>query len=443
MPLSENFENIDTLLFNKLDKSGGIVSGDLILTKDPLIDNHAVNKKYVDEQIKNSSSGSGLPEGGTEGQSIVKEADGANWGYVSQIQENSNQKITLFNIDQNLLKEQSNFVIEFTPDEGEGTELIDADQIAYNDSITTLSAANVQKAIEKLNEKLLASGGGEIGDYITKAGGTLTGSLILKGDPTENLEAATKQYVDNHGGQSQADKITYNNTTSQLKAIEVQSAIDEVVTNLKNYVNQLEGVNSAIQAVAKTAGEAQTVANNTASNALPKTGGTITGNLNIIGDLTQNGNPIGTSDKIVYGTYVGNNNSYISGGQIINLGFSPVFVIVGLLDRGTRGTSSSRFITYYYEDKDTAEDSLNIYGEVYLGYAGTNYTFYSQNNDGDIEFPLDTVEVLKIIDNGFVVNNSESVESNAGGSFSSGKESIDIMLNKSDKQYWYIAVKGE
>lgn len=30
------------------------------------------------------------------------------------------------------------------------------------------------------------------------SGGTMTGSLVLKGDPAEDLEAATKQYVDNH-----------------------------------------------------------------------------------------------------------------------------------------------------------------------------------------------------------------------------------------------------
>lgn len=441
MPLSENFENIDTLLFNKLDKSGGIVSGDLILTKDPLIDNHAVNKKYVDEQIRNSSSGSGLPEGGTEGQSIVKEADGANWGYVSQIQENSNQKITLFNIDQNLLKEQSNFVIEFTPDEGEGTELIDADQIAYNDSITTLSAANVQKAIEKLNEKLLASGGGEIGDYITKAGGTLTGSLILKGDPTENLEAATKQYVDSHGGQSQADKITYNNTTSQLKAVEVQSAIDEVVTNLKNYVNQLEGINSAIQAVAKTAGEAQTVANNTASNALPKTGGTITGNLNIIGDLTQNGNPIGTSDKIVYGTYTGTSETSISGGREINIGFKPAFVIIGSLARGKRGTGVEKYTSYYYEVKDG--NSFDARGQIFLGYAALDRPLYFSNNDGDDSFDPEGIEVLSISDNGFKVNNATDLSYISGGSWSEGTQEEKALFNFLEDIYFYIAIKGE
>lgn len=33
--------------------------------------------------------------------------------------------------------------------------------------------------------------------YLPLAGGTMTGALTLKGDPTENLQAATKQYVDN------------------------------------------------------------------------------------------------------------------------------------------------------------------------------------------------------------------------------------------------------
>ena len=35
---------------------------------------------------------------------------------------------------------------------------------------------------------------------LDKSGGTMTGSLVLNNDPTENLEAATKQYVDNHSG---------------------------------------------------------------------------------------------------------------------------------------------------------------------------------------------------------------------------------------------------
>lgn len=35
---------------------------------------------------------------------------------------------------------------------------------------------------------------------MSEGGGTMTGALILSGDPTENLQAATKQYVDNNSG---------------------------------------------------------------------------------------------------------------------------------------------------------------------------------------------------------------------------------------------------
>ena len=42
-------------------------------------------------------------------------------------------------------------------------------------------------------------GGEPSGDYLPLTGGTLTGPLTLSGDPTENLQAATKQYVDTTG----------------------------------------------------------------------------------------------------------------------------------------------------------------------------------------------------------------------------------------------------
>lgn len=47
-------------------------------------------------------------------------------------------------------------------------------------------------AIPKFLEKMRNS--------IQTSGGTMTGDLILSADPDQNLEAATKQYVDNKGG---------------------------------------------------------------------------------------------------------------------------------------------------------------------------------------------------------------------------------------------------
>lgn len=36
-----------------------------------------------------------------------------------------------------------------------------------------------------------------VANYLALTGGQMTGEIILHGDPTENLGAATKQYVDN------------------------------------------------------------------------------------------------------------------------------------------------------------------------------------------------------------------------------------------------------
>lgn len=57
-------------------------------------------------------------------------------------------------------------------------------------------------AIPKLLEKMRNS--------VQTSGGTMTGDLILSADPNQNLEAATKQYVDNAGGGFQA---IYDETT--------------------------------------------------------------------------------------------------------------------------------------------------------------------------------------------------------------------------------------
>ena len=44
-------------------------------------------------------------------------------------------------------------------------------------------------------QKVLA----KLDTILPKSGGTMTGTLTLHSDPTNNLEAATKQYADTHG----------------------------------------------------------------------------------------------------------------------------------------------------------------------------------------------------------------------------------------------------
>lgn len=52
---------------------------------------------------------------------------------------------------------------------------------------------------------------------LPKSGGTMTGNLVLKGDPTSNLMAATKQYVDNNRTPAELNVLTSSGTT--VKAV--------------------------------------------------------------------------------------------------------------------------------------------------------------------------------------------------------------------------------
>lgn len=59
-------------------------------------------------------------------------------------------------------------------------------------------------------QKVLA----KLDTILPKSGGTMTGALTLHSDPTNNLEAATKQYADTHG-------VTYATDTEIKKLINI------------------------------------------------------------------------------------------------------------------------------------------------------------------------------------------------------------------------------
>lgn len=54
---------------------------------------------------------------------------------------------------------------------------------------------------------------GDLSGKVNKAGDTMTGPLVLPGDPTQPMEAATKQYVDQHGGGASGDFLPLNGGT--------------------------------------------------------------------------------------------------------------------------------------------------------------------------------------------------------------------------------------
>ena len=54
---------------------------------------------------------------------------------------------------------------------------------------------------------------GDLTGKVNKAGDTMTGPLVLSGDPTQPMEAATKQYVDQHGGGASGDFLPLSGGT--------------------------------------------------------------------------------------------------------------------------------------------------------------------------------------------------------------------------------------
>lgn len=54
---------------------------------------------------------------------------------------------------------------------------------------------------------------GDLSGKVNKAGDTMTGPLVLPGDPTEDNQAATKKYVDEHGGGAAGDYLPLSGGT--------------------------------------------------------------------------------------------------------------------------------------------------------------------------------------------------------------------------------------
>ena len=54
---------------------------------------------------------------------------------------------------------------------------------------------------------------GDLSGKVNKSGDTMTGPLVLPGDPTQPMEAATKQYVDQHGGGASGDFLPLSGGT--------------------------------------------------------------------------------------------------------------------------------------------------------------------------------------------------------------------------------------
>jgi hypothetical protein len=138
------------------------------------------------------------------------------------------------------------------------------------DSYVPVRVGTPQTGDDAVNKNSL---NGTLSGYLKKSGGTLSGALILSGAPTEDLQAATKKYVDDHagtGGVSQeyvdaqvATRLPLNGgtMTGDLVLVSDVPATEHSATS-KNYVLGAFG------------------------SCLPKSGGTMSGPLTLSGAPT-------------------------------------------------------------------------------------------------------------------------------------------------------------
>lgn len=128
-----------------------------------------------------------------------------------------------------------------------------------------------------------------VNDHVTAnslplAGGTLTGDLVLSGDPDANLKAATKQYVDTQvGSAAQTTGSTFTGDVTFDEAISIER-VKEKVSILSSAVTGAQQFNAKDQAVVFHTANASgnfsiniTGDNSTLLNALMTTGQVFTG----------------------------------------------------------------------------------------------------------------------------------------------------------------------
>lgn len=190
---------------------------------------------------------------------------------------------------------------------------------------------------------------GTLSSYMKKSGATMSGALILSGEPTEELQAATKKYVDDHAGQGGVTQEYVDNQvatrlpiaggtmTGDLKVLESPQSDTSAVS--KSYAqglfaNALNTANAAKQ---------------TAEAALPKSGGTMTG------ALTLNGAP--TSDlQAATKKYVDDSVATIEDSTLIFQGTST-----GIVNSNVTQLEMSKFKAIRYVGTSDSRGYLSIF----------------------------------------------------------------------------------
>lgn len=180
-------------------KAGGTMTGDLVLAGDPTLANEAANKNYVDnaisgvqQQVNTNATNIANITNGTTALPYVKSVNGSGTGTHTFENINISGDLTVDSVD------VTTTITVPTPSDG-----TDAANKAYVDQQTA--------------------------KYVPIAGGTMTGALTLAADPTQNMQAATKQYVDNNTGYSKFVQTATDNGTNFTFTVNVEDVAQNVL----------------------------------------------------------------------------------------------------------------------------------------------------------------------------------------------------------------------
>ena len=279
---------VDTQVGTRVAKSGGTMTGYLVLHAAPVSNMQAANKQYVDNSINTHTTNDALhltPEQNTWIDSIVATAEEVNYlsGLEGDVQEQLDSKVS---------KEGSTMtgplILSGAPvaalQAATKQYVDDADALKVNkagDTLTgplTLSGApasalhaSTKQYVDSTNSTLNSTLTTAIGGKVAKSGDTMTGPLTLSGAPASALHASTKQYVDDTftSIKSYADTadgvIQGQVTTLQGKVATLESdpttktyvddglvaKLDKVGGTLTGYLTLYDGPQQAMHAVTK------------------------------------------------------------------------------------------------------------------------------------------------------------------------------------------------
>lgn len=156
---------------------------------------------------------------------------------------------------------------KITKDVGETLNLVAGTNItlSFSDVTNTVTVTGTPTSWTALTSKPTTIGGFGITDAVSTAGGTLTGPLILPGDPSAALGAATKQYVDNSitGLDFKASVKVISTSNITLSAVQAIDGITLVAGDRVLAVGQTSAAANGIYIVAAGAWSRSSDADNT------------------------------------------------------------------------------------------------------------------------------------------------------------------------------------